>query len=397
MKMNNTQLNADGQTESSSQRAAKAQAQRTGFTLIEVLVVIAIIGLIAAFLVTGLARASNGAKRSASQRSAAAIAQAVEQFEIEFGFLPPLVHDGLSVSGGDDDYRPLPFNPSDPFIDGPVKEVVGSAYTFRTLVVWSDGLDYNFFRRRDGSEQINLDGGGEWDEDAAWEDRRYSKYSLAYFLTGVLDKDIDGVRGPGYARPIADGSFLGIGYPVGASRDRYEPLMDTDRRGARLSQDYVEPNEFPEHLLDGSDPLDRSAIYASYQDYQRDALVSIVDAFGNAFRYYRWEPGRVVNGQLVVENQLDLNLPPVLIDPVELAKVENNTANLDQADLTSGNTNLRNARFAIVSAGPDGLFGTEDLKTIADALGVEEPSDLEEIAKLRQDVWADNAVEVGGS
>jgi hypothetical protein len=43
------------------------------------------------------------------------------------------------------------------------------------------------------------------------------------------------------------------------------------------------------------------------------------------------------------------------------------------------------------------LFGTEDLKTIADALGVEEPSDLEEIAKLRQDVWADNAVEVGGS
>jgi len=242
-----------------------------------------------------------------------------------------------------------------------------------------------------------LDGGGEWDEDAAWEDRRYSKYSLAYFLTGVLDKDIDGVRGPGYARPIADGSFLGIGYPVGASRDRYEPLMDTDRRGARLSQDYVEPNEFPEHLLDGSDPLDRSAIYASYQDYQRDALVSIVDAFGNAFRYYRWEPGRVVNGQLVVENQLDLNLPPVLIDPVELAKVENNTANLDQADLTSGNTNLRNARFAIVSAGPDGLFGTEDLKTIADALGVEEPSDLEEIAKLRQDVWADNAVEVGGS
>ncbi len=398
MKIKNTQLDANGRGERCPDRPAFTDAHRLGFTLIEVLVVIAIIGLVVAFLLAGLARASNSAKRSASQRSAASIVQAVEQFEVEFGFLPPLVHDGVSVSAGDDAYRPLKPD-GNVAEDGPVFEQTEGAYTFRTLVVWSDGLDYNFFRRRSGgaADLINLSRGGQWDEAGAWEDRRYSKYSLAYFLTGVLEKDIDGVRGPGYARPIPDGSFLGIGYPVGASRDRYEPLIDVDRRGARLSRDYVEPNEVPEHLLDGSDPVERSAIYSGYEDYQRDALVSIVDAFGNAFRYYRWETGRFVNGQLVVENQLDLNLPPVLIDPVELAKVQNNTDRLDMADLTSGNTKLRNARFAIVSAGPDGLFGTEDIQTIANLMGVEEPNDLEEIAKLRQQVWLDNAMEVGGS
>ena len=368
-----------------------------GFTLIELLVVIAIIALLAALILTGLNRASKSAKRTASQRSAAALVQAVDQFRNDFGFLPPLVHDGKSVSAGMDKYRPTPLDPSEGKIDGPVFERAGAQGTYQSVVIWSDGIDFNFFRRRRGVgvDAIDLSTSGEWNDDGAWEDRRYSKYSLAYYLTGVLDRNVDGIRGPGFARPIIDGSFLGVGYPVGSSRDRFDPMIDVDRRGVRIEVEYIEPKEFPEHELGSAEP-DRATVYGDYQAYQRGALVALVDAFGNAFRYYRWEPGRFVGGQLVVENTYDLNLPPVLIDPVVLAEGRNGTLNNNiDVDLTGGNIKLRDARYAVVSAGPDGFFGTESIETIADFLGARAPSDLGEIAKMRQSVWADNAVEIG--
>jgi prepilin-type N-terminal cleavage/methylation domain-containing protein len=375
---------------------------QAGFTLIELLVVISIIALVAALLISGLNRASKSAKKAAAQRSAAALAQAVDQFRNEFGFLPPLVHDGVSVSAGDSVYQPSPLDPMASPLDGPIYKPNSASdpddlrNSFGSLVVWSTGLDYNFFRRRSGTgaDEIVLSSGGEWDDDAAWDDRRYSKYSLGYYLTGVLDRDIDGVRGPGNARPIIDGSFLGVGYPVGTTRDRYAPIMDVDRRGVQIERDYVEPKEYPEHLLVDMTP-DRDDIFADYEDYQRDALVSLVDSFGNAFRYYRWEQGRFFNGQLVVESTLDLNLPPVLVDPRLLAELMNDSNEPNTVDLTGGDNRLRNASYAIVSAGPDGYFGTEFIGSIAAFLGEDVPSDLEDIALMRLQVWEDNAVEVG--
>ncbi|MDF1808489.1 MAG: prepilin-type N-terminal cleavage/methylation domain-containing protein [Phycisphaerales bacterium] len=375
-------------------RSKQRHALRAGFSLIELLVAIGIIALIAALLISSLNRATKTARRAASQRSAAALAQTVKQFQNEFGFLPPMIHDGVVVSNGLPANRPL-LPDGTISEDGPIFEQPSG---FKTLVVWSEGLDFNFFRKRSGlaSDEISFYGASTvWANEGSWDDRRYSIYSLSYFLTGVLDKDIDGVRGPGFARPNIDGSFLGVGYPVGSSRDRYEPMIDVDRKGVRLSNDYVDTQGYPEHLLDGSDAPSVSDAYADYQTYQRPALIALVDAFGNAFRYYRWEHGRFSNGQLVVENQLDLNIPPVLIDPVVYSSIENDPLVVGEFDITNGNIKLRDATFAIVSAGPDGFFGTEAIETIAEFLSTEVPTDPEEMADLRREVWADNAVEVG--
>ncbi len=361
--------------------------RRGAFTLIELLVVISIIALLVLLLVVGLNRALNTAKRTASEQSARALAQAVEQFRSEFGFLPPLVHDGAVMSGGDPSYQPVA-NLATSQSDGPVIDIGISDARPDIALVWSAGLDRNFFRRRmgSGSDEINLPGGGTWDDDRAWDDRRYSKFSLAYYLGGVLGKGIDGVEGPGFARPLDDGSFEGVGYPVGSTRDRFEPTMDVDRRGVRIRVGYGELIEYEEHDQAAPAVLDPS-----------DAEIALVDAFGRAYRYYRWEHGRFygATGQFEVRNALDMNIPPVLIDPVLYAEVGNVVTNAENVDLTAGNLELRSARFAVVGAGPDGLFGVEAIETIAAALGKSVPTTLKEIGEMRRLVWEDNAVEVG--
>lgn len=380
------------------------QRGRCAFTLLELMLVIGIIVLLMGFLASALGRASRSARQTASQQSAEAIASAVEQFRLEFGFLPPLVHDGDIVSAGDIEYQPEDRFDSNTPVDGPVLDRDGSdfgtSYDFKSVVVWTlDDEGIHFFRRRDGlaTDMVKLPSGGVWDIDTAWDDRRYSRYALAYYLAGSLPRSVDGVAGSGMSRPMPNGWFEGIGYPVGLTRDRYQPTIDTDRSGISLRTGYARAIEAAEHgAVPYADNLTVESVYNLYDPEEQDRLTALVDGFGTAYRYYRWEHGRYDGTRLVVETTLDLNIPPILLDPTVLVQLENNDANAAEYDLTNDNVDLRNARFAIVGAGADGLFGTEPIEYIADQLNREDPgTDPTAVAQMRKMAMDDNVVALG--
>lgn len=380
------------------------QARMLGaFTLIELMVTLAIIVIVLGFLASALGRASQSVRQTASQRSVEAIAVAVEQFRLEFGFLPPLVHDGGLIS--QNNYTPIdPISGVASAIDGPLKDEAGADYNYQSLVVWSEGYDYHFFRRRagDATDEIEIPSGGAWDLDTAWDDRRYSRYALAYYLAGALPRSVDGVEGQGMTRPLATGGFANVGYPIGGTRDNYQPTVDTDRRGLKVQTGYANPIELAEHgvlpfVPDAEPPLLPSDVYDLYDANEQDRLVSLVDSFGTAYRYYRWEHGRYDSRRrLVVESSLDLNIPPVLLDPEVLAALQNDDSADPIPDLTNGNLELRQAKFAIVGAGADRLFGTEPIEYLIEIQGQRDPgSDPIAIAKIRKLAMEDNVVAYG--
>lgn len=391
-----------------------------GFTLIELLVVLAVVLLIAGLLLAGLARTVGNARASTAQRAVESLVAAVDQFKAEFGFLPPLVHDGQVMAGSG--YIPtMAFDPSISVASEPDWPVVrfrppGGSRQIKQLAVWSESesslasppshLRYlNFIRRRSGqgADAIRLPSGSAWDISTAWEDRRYSKFSLPYYLSGIGSRDVDGVDGPGMTRPLSSGLFEGVifqtlpsGTYIATVRDRFDPVIDASRGALRLVTGYQHEDDYAEH---NAAMPDRNTV--------PDSHAAFVDPWGRAYRYYRWEPGRVVGGaggRLVVQNSLDLNIPPVLINPELYAEVRNadgsNAAR--DIDLTSptrgggqGNVELRSARYAIVSAGPDGLFGTEPIALIAQRLRQPVPTSDADIARLRKLAWEDNIVGLG--
>ncbi len=383
---------------------------RRGFTLAELLVVILVVAVLMGLLLVALGHASALVGKNASQASARTIAQGVSQFEQAFGFAPPLVQDGLQGEGGAMTVPPAvidragtPAPAGDPVIvpPAPVSD------RLRMVVVYNPAYPSNrrFLEGLDPagagtpSEQELIDrydpdgGGGLW----RLTNQRYSKYSLGIYLAGAMPSAVDGVDGPGMVRPLADGTFEGVVADSAdefetsgrsTSRDRYEPFFDADSRGARLQREYFDLDEYRENAGDAdlsvSDPTQET-------DWRHAA---IVDAEGKAFRYYRWEPlsegyGLAVNGTYM------LNIPWILLDDEALHALNENPtpARAATIDLTAGDAKLRGARWAVVGAGPNGVFGTEPIEILRrrlNAMG----GDLEDW-EVRAEAKADNAVEVG--
>jgi prepilin-type N-terminal cleavage/methylation domain-containing protein len=91
--------------------------KRTGFSLMELLAVVTILGIIAAIIVPRVTVSSDTAKQKVNAHNKATINAAVERYYIETGSWPA---NDLSDIGADTDYFP----------DGvPTNPVTGAAYT----------------------------------------------------------------------------------------------------------------------------------------------------------------------------------------------------------------------------------------------------------------------------
>ncbi len=298
--------------------------RRRGFTLIELLVVIAIVVLLIGVLIVGMGRAMKLARKTATQQDVIALKNSVEQFRQDFGFLPPLVKDG---------YTGTP-DPSGPLIWVSNGRGVPNVYNF------ADATEKAFLKK-DSSP-----------------DYRFSIYSLSYYIMGALNKDVDGVDGPGAMKPKRDGSF--------------------DRLTNQTYQPYFDPKSGKVASIDAA-----------------NGRIELQDGNGVAYRYYRWahrEAGD--SGYDSKKPLLNLSVPKLFLDD----------PGGSSGSPAEEKPELRNAAYAIVAAGADGVFGdigverdpgdansAETKATIEQAKGGRYETDTQAAKAAR----ADNVMEVG--
>lgn len=220
---------------STGSRARRRRA--AGFTLVEIVLVTVITLLIAALIVVAIGGAIRSARRSSDSSFMRSMSLGIEQFRSEFGILPPLVNDASPV------FFDARYNVTRPLLqtqDNNGAELQGNA-------------ELDFYGRREAISDQSRD-------EAVWGTAgnirpRYSVLSMTYYLIGVLGRDIDGVDGPGFGKPRADGSF-------DRSGKTFNPLFDFSNNSERMSS-IGNPNDVRSYTL--------------------------LDRYGQPIRYYRWE------------------------------------------------------------------------------------------------------------
>lgn len=420
----------------------RAGAGARAFTLIELLLTVLVIAVLMSILLVAVNFARVQARTAADGQTVAGLRASADLFRSEFGFQLPLVYDGGAMNDLPGDAH----KPERTVLDrsnGGIADVAQSGLedpVVRGIAVGNPGggnvqrLDVlNVFspaaanssathpsglnadaRFLAGAELAASGSQGALGSGASvrYVDTRYSKSSLAYLLLGAGPDGLDGFDGPGFADPLVDGSFKGVLSNQGTNRQTQvqqaqrgvnEPLFELKGDTAELRLQFVDELEYLE-------VTGRSAgtVPASELEWQQ----AIVDRNGRAFRYYAWEPDTATaggaaatvsrvrsgtpspwgHGLPTVATEGDLNIPPVLYFATEDDSVS------PSSDPTAGNAGLKGARWAIVGAGENGLFGTEPLDEMARKLGIDLESTSPSAAfveRVRREAAGDNIVEVG--
>ena len=283
-----------------SPRAKRHPTRRgRGFTLVEILFSIGILFMLMGLLFVGFRHAMNFARRTANTQTVSTLKTGIALFKNEFGFLPPLVKDDIRG-------------------DGPLS-MANSSTGRRSVFVYSVSNPDDLLALQGKPKQRGL--------------RQFSEYSLAFYLMGALDEDVDGIEGPGAYEPARDGTFRTGGR-------RIDPMVNLDQGKGGLNW------------------IDRDK-----------GRVVLRDRGGFNIRYYRWE------AEDKVEETEDLNVPHMLF------------AAFDDIE-------VRSANYAVVLAGTDGVFGDEPMDVIQNKLGL--PNDPKASRhEMAMKASADNIVGVG--
>lgn len=398
-----------------------------GFTLFELLTTLAIIAILLGILLVGVDAARRAARTAADAATLSGIRQAADAFRREFGFEVPLVFDGrpfdqlpesmrpARARGAGGSFTPVAATAGTSILTVDVTSAAGGSDLYpdglRALNIYDRGApdDRAFLRGQWARGTRPVYQGSAASESVS--DPRYSKSSLAFYLAGLGQANLDGVEGPGMADPLDDGTFVQASRvvrpgeepdgkaPAVATRGRHDPFVDLGFTTSRLRQAFLDPVEAREHGL-----LPPTSADAASQ-------VAITDRNGRGFRYYRWEPDARVRqaggqtealairepgtnvfglGRSGTTGQADLNLPPVFSLATDTGSPSD--------DPTGGIVGLRSARWALVGAGPNRVFGTETIDELIEALDLRrsfDPSSDVDRRELRRLAAEDNIVEVG--
>jgi general secretion pathway protein G len=112
-----------------SQPSGRKRVSDTGFTLIEVLVVVAILGILAAIVVPQIMDRPDEARRVAAKSDIAAIVQALKMYRLDNGAYPS-TEQGLVALVQKPNTNPVPTNWTKPYLDHLQKDPWGGDYQY---------------------------------------------------------------------------------------------------------------------------------------------------------------------------------------------------------------------------------------------------------------------------
>lgn len=333
-----------------------------GFTLIEMVVSVLVIGVLMALVITGAVSVTRLAKDTVNAQAVRSIGAAISQFRTECGIAPPLVKDAQPSGNTTVVVRGVP------------------PKTFVNVFDLSDpaGADVLVLRTK---------ATGRTADNPFGTDTRYSEQSLAIYLLGAmnaLDLDnqlpLDGVIGNGLYKALPNGRFE---VPDAVIRYASDPANSPNRGPGKVLGPYLEA----------------STGKVVYEDSADEHSVELVDAKGVPFRYYRWVqgvPDPAKPGTFIVRTTADMNIPPLVGidtsagDYLLMWKWYKVPPERD----VSKNPAIKSATWAVIGAGRNGAFGDEtDLVELGRKLGRQVTA--ANVREARVEAAADNIVEVG--
>lgn len=265
-------------------------APRSGFTIVELLVVIVLIVILSTFLLIGLSRGFGAAKRASSQALVQTLGQGVESFYNDFNFHPPLVIG--QASGGI----------TTPQMQGNTPNALANAM-------------------RDA--------------------RAHSEWTLPIYLLGAGDINADG----SISQDDTGAPELGIRDPGRLTRAwRNENRNNAEHRPpttGRVYGPYIEPGSLERYLETVRVTADATSITPNQSS--NVILYRIRDPFDVPVRYYHnW---RFRNS----DGEVDIRLAPIELRSAE--SVRDQIAQGDSGFDAAADRHIVSSPFAILSAG----------------------------------------------
>lgn len=271
----------------------KSSRRRRGFTLIELLVTSAVIVILLGILIVAFSAVRTTARGTITNRLLANVTQAIDRFEEDTGYLPPLL---------------VPDNPGYEHITGEptsrVRTIVPEAQPDPRVAL------RNARYKSDYTLTAYLLGTGDINGDAPGDDGVFPN----------LDDD-DGVAGPGIRSPGPDKSW-------GGARDR-------DQHDATQIGRVLGPY------------LDAGSLGDALEVDPNTGMYRLLDAFDSPIRYYRyWPTSQVVSGAR--EQTLD-DVPIELLDDESVV----NAVEFGDPLRLSDNREALSYEYMVVSAGAE--------------------------------------------